>query len=225
MHRLRRISPCRRLSDAASLHSRGADSRRGPGRARELRFARPGWRRLSRGTQMAHRARGSGAAAHGGQYRRRRAGHLQGSLLPRARSAPLPRRYADRGLGSGHRGDLHLPARRVCGLPRDPHARARRARVRSSVPIAENRAPPRRGRVHLRGRVGDDRIDRGQARHAASSPALRGAGRALRPSHARAQYGDALLGSRNPRARRGLVRPPGPARPQGPALVLRFRTR
>ena len=60
----------------------------------------------------------AGAAADGGQHRRGRARHLQGPRLPRARPAPLPRRHADRGLGGRHRGDLHLPARRVPRLPR-----------------------------------------------------------------------------------------------------------
>ena len=37
-----------------------------------------------------------GAAADGGQWRRGRARHLQGPLLSRNRSAPVPRRHADR---------------------------------------------------------------------------------------------------------------------------------
>ena len=48
------------------------------------------------------------------------------------------------------------PARRP--LPRDPPA-------------------PRRGRLHLRRGIRDDRVDRGQARHAAPAPAVRRAGR------------------------------------------------
>ena len=58
----------------------------------ELRPARPGRRRLSRRTQVAHRARRARAAPDGGQHRRRRARHVQGPLLPRARSASLSRR-------------------------------------------------------------------------------------------------------------------------------------
>ena len=60
---------------------------------------------------------------------------------------------------------------------------------------------PRRRRLHLRRGVGDDRIDRGQARHAAPAPAVRRAGRPVRPADARAQHGDAVLGARHPRAR------------------------
>ena len=41
----------------------------------------------------------AGAAPDGGQHRRGRARHVQGPLLPRARSAPLPRRHADRRAG------------------------------------------------------------------------------------------------------------------------------
>jgi NADH:ubiquinone oxidoreductase subunit E len=40
-------------------------------------------------------------APDGRQHRRRRARHLQGPRLPRARPAPLPRRHADRRLGVG----------------------------------------------------------------------------------------------------------------------------
>ena len=60
-------------------------------------------------------------------------GHVQGSLLPRARSAPLPRRHADRRVGGRHRRHLHLPARRVRRVPRDARARDRGARSRSAV--------------------------------------------------------------------------------------------
>ena len=65
--------------------------------------ARPGRRRLPGRAQVAHRARRAGAAPDGGQHRRRRARHVQGPLLPRARSAPLPRRHADRRVGGRHR--------------------------------------------------------------------------------------------------------------------------
>ena len=74
--------------------------------------------------------------------------------------------------------DLHLPARRIRRLPRDPGARDRRARSRSAVPAAAHPPAARRGRLHLRRRVGDDRVDRRQARHAAPAPAVRRAGRA-----------------------------------------------
>src|SRR5688500_1123757 len=79
---------------------------------------------------------------------------------------------------------------------------------------------PGRGGVHLRRRVGDDRVDRGQARHAAPAPAVRGAGRPLRPADARAQHGDGVLGARDRGEGRAVVRRAGAQRPQGPALVL-----
>ena len=71
--------------------------------ARGLGPARPRRRRLSGRAQVAHRARRARAAPDGGQHRRRRARHLQGPRLPRARPAPLPRRHADRRVGGRHR--------------------------------------------------------------------------------------------------------------------------
>ena len=91
---------------------------------------------------------------------------------------------------------------------------------RSAVQAADDPPAPRRGRLHLRRRVGDDRVDRRQARHAAAAPAVRRAGGPVRPAHARAQHGNAVLGARHPRKGRRVVRRPGPQRPQGPALVL-----
>src|SRR6267378_2540519 len=84
---------------------------------------------------------------------------------------------------------------------------------------ADSHAPRRRG-LHLRRGVGDDRVDRGQARHAAPAPAVRRAGRPLQPSHARAQPGDGVLGAADRRAGRALVRRPWPQRQEGAALVL-----
>ena len=70
---------------------------------------------------------------------------------------------------------------------------------------------PRRRRLHLRRRIRDDRIDRGQARPAAPSPALRRAGRPVRPPDAGAERRDAVLGARHRREGRrvgDLARPP-----------------
>ena len=64
-----------------------------------------------------------------------------------------------------------------------------------------HRAPPRRRRLHLRRGVGDDRVDRGQARAAAPPPALRGGGRDLRPADAGAERRDAASGWRGSAAR------------------------
>ena len=97
--------------------------------------------------------------------------------------------------------------------------------ARSAVRAAGDPSAARRRRLHLRRRVRDDRIDRGQARRAAPAPAVRGAGRPVRPADARAQHGDAALGARHPRERAGVVRRPRPQRPQGTALVLGQRPR
>ena len=68
-----------------------------------LGAARPGRRRLPRRPQVEAGVGRTGAAPDGDQHRRGRAGHVQGSLLPRARPAPLPRRRAHRGVGRRHR--------------------------------------------------------------------------------------------------------------------------
>ena len=88
-----------------------------------------------------------------------------------------------------------------------------------SPPSRDLPAPRRRG-VHLRRRVGDDRIDRRQARPAAPSPAVRRAGGPVRAADARTQLRDAVLGSPAARAGRRLVRFARPPRAQGPAFVL-----
>ena len=64
-----------------------------------LRPARPRRRRVSGGPQVEGGRGRAGAAADGDQHRRGRAGHVQGSLLPRTRPAPFSRRRARRGLG------------------------------------------------------------------------------------------------------------------------------
>ena len=90
----------------------------------------------------------------------------------------------------------------------------------AAVCAAADSSAPGRGRLHLRRRVGDDRVDRRQARHAAPAPALRRAGRPLRPPDARAQHGDGVLGARDRREGRAMVRRAGAQRPQRTALVL-----
>ena len=114
----------RRLRAAAPVPRRRARRRDRDQDARRLGPARPGRRGLSGRPQVAHRAQRAGAAPDGRQHRRRRARHLQGPRLPRARPAPLPRRHADRRLGGRHRDDLRLPARRVPRLPRAARGRA-----------------------------------------------------------------------------------------------------
>ena len=199
VRRLRRLSRARRLWSAARVPGRHARRRIGAEGDGIVGVARPRRRRLPGGAQMAHRPRRTGAAADGGEHRRRRTGHVQGPRLPRDQPAPLHRRHADRGLGGRHRGDLHLPARRIPRLPRAARTRAGcAARVAADGRHAVDRTSARRRRVHLRRRVRDDRIDRRQARHAAAAPAVRGAGGAVRQADARAQLRDAVLGAGNP---------------------------
>ena len=92
------------------------------------------------------------------------------------------------------------PEVRLMLARRDRQGRRGRARQAHAGPSA-----PRRRRLHLRRRIRDDRIDRGQARPAAASPALCGAGRPVRPADARAERRDALLGARHRGEGRGLV--------------------
>ena len=103
--------------------------------------------------------------------------------------------------------DLHLPARRISRLPRDSRARDRGAAGR--IRRARCRA------IHLRRGAGAyicgeesamiESIE-GKRGDAAPAPALRRAGRPVRPADARAQHGDAALGARHPREGRRLVR-------------------
>ena len=183
--------------------------------------ARPGRRRLSRRAQVADRARRARAAADGGQHRRGRARHVQGPPLPRARSAPLPRRHADRRVGRRHRRRLRLPARRVRGVPRD----ARRASSRRSRPIR----PARCRAIHLRRGAGAY-ICGEESAMIESIEGKRGMPR-LRPPYV-AQVGlfgrptlehnmETLYWVRDILEKGArVVRRPGPPRPQGAALVL-----
>ncbi len=79
-----------------------------------------------------------------------RAGHVQGSLLPRARPASISRRRARGGLGRRHRGDLHLSSGRVSRLPRHSRSRNRRTPGESAVSHSSDSSAPRRRRLHLR---------------------------------------------------------------------------
>ena len=111
--RSRSLSGRRRLCAAGAAALRRPFGRSGD-RCARFRFAAwPRRRGLSDRTQVAHGARRASAAAHGRERRRRRARHLQGPLLPRKRSASLPRRHVDRrSCGRGH-GRLHLHPRRI----------------------------------------------------------------------------------------------------------------
>ena len=87
--------------------------------------------------------------------------------------------------------------------------RDRQGRRGRACPAHQHPSAPRRRRLHLRRRIRDDRIDRRQARPAAPSPALRRAGRPVRPPDARAERRDAVLGARHRREGR---RPGSPRR-------------
>ncbi len=135
-----RTAPAAATDAARVLHRGEPPGRRGHRGDGGFRPARPGRRGIPCGAQVENRPRGTRAAADGGQHRRGRAGHVQGSLLPRARSASLPRGHADRRVGGRHRRHLRLSARRVRGMPRDSRARARgacrptrRSRCRRSI--------------------------------------------------------------------------------------------
>ena len=80
--------------------------------------------------QMVAGARRAGAAPVGGQRRRGRARHLQGPLLSRARSAPLHRGHADRGLGGRGAGHLSLHPRRISRTAADAGRGNREGRSR-----------------------------------------------------------------------------------------------
>ena len=84
---------------------------------------------------------------------------------------------------------------------------------RKSRPVAAHQVAfaPRRRRLYLRRRVGDDRVDRRQTRPAAPSSALCRAGRPVRPSDARTERRDHVLDPRHHREGRrvdDLARPP-----------------
>ena len=69
----------------------------------------------------------------------------------------------------------------------------RQGRAGRSLQPHQDSSAPRRRRLHLRRRIGDDRVDRGQARAAAASAALCGASRSVRPADARTQHVETLL--------------------------------
>ena len=223
--RLHDVPRGRRLRPGRRVRGGQAQARRCDCADGRLRASRSWRRRFSGGSEVEARVGGAGAPADGDQHRRGRAGHVQGSLLPRARSASLHRRRADRGVGGRHRRDLHLPSRRVPRLPRDSRARGCRPAGEPAVPAAGDPSSTRRRRVHLRRRVVDDRVDRGQPRRAAAASAVRRAGWTVRPSDARAQHGNAPLGARHHREGASLVFRPRPARAQGTAVVLGQRPR
>ncbi len=96
---------------------------------------------------------------------------------------------------------------------------------RKGRPVAAHQAAsaPRRRRLHLRRRIGDDRIDRGQARPAAPPPALRRAGRPVRPPDAGAERRDPVLDARHRGEGRRVDDQPGPQGAQGLPQLLGVR--
>ena len=108
--RLRRLCCRRRLRAADAPSLRRTCEGRFAEVARRRLLARSRRRRFSDGAKMARRAGRTRSAADGGQWRRGRARHLQGSLLSRNRSAPISRGHADRRACRGSDRYLHLSA-------------------------------------------------------------------------------------------------------------------
>ncbi len=150
--RPRGLSRGGRLRLAGGLPVRQADPRRRDQDRERRRPARARRRRFPDGTEVVAGARGAGAAPDGGQRRRRRARHLQGPLLPRARSAPLHRGHADRRLGGRGGRHLLLSARRISGNPADAGGGDRQGGGGEARPARPHPHAPRRRRLHLRRR-------------------------------------------------------------------------
>src|SRR4029077_18559105 len=125
----------------------------------------------------------------------------------------------------GGRRNLYLSARRVSRTAADADRGTRTRRSRRTFPAYQHAPAPRRGRLYLRRRVRDDRVDRRQARPAAPPSALRRAGRRVRPPDLGAECRDAFLGARCRRERRGLVHVARPARTQGFTVIFRVGPR
>ena len=75
------------------------------------RSARPGRRGFSVRAQMAHRARRGRASADGGEHRRRRTRHLQGTATTWNATRTASWKACSSPPGGGHLGRVHLPAR------------------------------------------------------------------------------------------------------------------
>ncbi len=125
-----RLSKGRRLRAAEKLFDRQTHARRTDQDRERCRTARPRRRGFSDRPQMGARACGACAAHVCGQRRRRRARHVQGSLLSRARSAPFHRRRVDRRLGGRGARDLYLHPRRIPRASADACRRDRQDRKR-----------------------------------------------------------------------------------------------
>ena len=158
------------------------------------------------------------AAAVRGQCRRRRARHLQGSLLSRTRSAPLRRRHAHRRLGG--RGARHRTSTSATSIPKCGCCCEEEIAKVEPVGLAPHT------RIHLRRGAGAyicgeesamiESIEgkRGLPRH---PPPYVAPGRPVRPTDARAERRDAVLGSRHRREGRGLVHVARPTGARGSA--------
>ena len=153
-----RVSKSRRLRVAARLPLREALARRHDQDRERRRPTRSRRRRLPDRTQVVAGARRARAAPDGGELRRRRAGHLQGPFLSRARSASLHRRHADRRLGGRSTRHLSLCARRISGSPPNAGRGDRQGGSRGPQRAHQTAPAARRRRLHLRRRVGDDRV-------------------------------------------------------------------
>ena len=133
LHRARGLPGGGRLSASAQGARRRDRSRCAHRHDAGCRAARPGRRRLSGRQEMGDRPHLSRRPPDVDQRRRRRARHLQGPHLSRARSAPHLRGRADRRARRRGRAHLFLHARRISRGARHPaHARSPRSRPPAS---------------------------------------------------------------------------------------------
>ena len=181
----------------------------------QVRPARPRRRRLPDRPEVVHRRQGpEQAEVRHLQRRRRRSGRVHGPLGAGIRSAPRARRHGHRGLRHRRQPRLHL-------LPRGVSAGGEAAEDRDQAGREDRRAgpgdhghhlqlhhrgAPGRRRVCVRRRDGPDPLDRRQARHAASPPAVPGAVGPVGLPHADQQRRDLRERSADPPQGRRMVR-------------------
>ena len=162
-----------------------------------------------------HAAPVPGPEVPGLQFRRRRAGHLQGPRHPAVQPAHRHRRHGDRGLRDGHQRRLQLHPRRDLRGLRALRGRARRGARRRLPgrphPRLELRLPAARRarlrRLHLRRGDGAARIARRQEGPAALQAAVPGELRPVRQADHDQQHRDLRRGAvDHPQRRPGLPR-------------------
>ena len=212
----------------------GARPRGDRGRGQEGEPPGPGRRGVSDGYQVGvHSAEAHGPRLPRRQRGRGRAGDVQGSLHPRARSARPDRGDAHRGLRDRLPHVLRLRPRRVRPALADlrgggPGGRGRRPaggeHPRLGIRSPHRRAPGR-GCLHLRRGDGAHLLPRGQEGVAEGQAAVPGDQGRLRPADGGQQRRDAGRGAAHHHARGGMVRGPRVEDPGRDAPLLGVRTR